>query len=371
MAVNQSLNRRWAASRSPGCSVERAPRGRLWLGAALLVALLSPTSFAAAQTPAIRYGSKVPADVKLVYERGLRYLAQSQTEAGAWAGGDEHGITGLCLMAFLASGEDPNFGQYAAQIRKAVRSILRGQNARTGFVPNSMYHHGFAMLALAEAYGTVDESLLWDTQDALTERRSIGAALELAVRCAITSQKKNQWGGWRYSPDARDADTSVSGAVLMGLLAARNAGIEVPDESIDKALNYYRSSTSDNGMVAYSGGIGGFGESMNRSAVATLVVAVGKKKDWKEYAATLGHISQQLEYQDSGYPEYFRYYMAQALFQGDFDVWSKWNVENTRLLRDLQADDGSFTSNHGPGFGTAMSLLSLALNFRFLPIYER
>jgi hypothetical protein len=97
-----------------------------------------------------------------------------------------------------------------------------------------MYHHGFAMLALAEAYGAVDDRDLWADASS-SNYRSIGQALELAVRAAITSQKKNPLGAWRYSPDSNDADTSVSGAVLVGLLAARNAGIEVPDASIDKA----------------------------------------------------------------------------------------------------------------------------------------
>ena len=62
----------------------------------------------------------------------------------------------------------------------------------------------------------------------------MGESLELAVRAALTSQKKNSLGAWRYTPDSRDADTSVSGAVLVGLLGARNAGIEVPDEAIDR-----------------------------------------------------------------------------------------------------------------------------------------
>ncbi len=68
------------------------------------------------------------------------------------------------------------------------------------------------MLALAEAYGTVDDRDLWERGQTSASQRSIGAALELAVRCAVTSQKKNPYGGWRYAPDARDADTSVSGA---------------------------------------------------------------------------------------------------------------------------------------------------------------
>ena len=236
-----------------------------------------------------------------------------------------------------------------------------------------MYNHGFAMLGLAEAYGAVDEELLWGDASPRGSTRSIAAALELAVRCSVTSQKGNKWGGWRYNPtDTTNADTSVSGAVLMGLLATRNAGIEVPDESIDRALAYYKTCTSSGGEVAYTAGRGGGpGLSMNRAAVATLVYAVGKRKDWREYEATLGHISKQLDHQDPGYPDYFRYYMAQALFQADLDIWTRWDRENTRVLMDLQQDDGSFSSSHGAAYGTGMSLLSLALNFRFLPIYER
>jgi hypothetical protein len=329
------------------------------------------TSPARAQPSAIRYGERVPQDVKLIYDRGLTYLAATQQDDGSWQGGQPGGgITGLCLMAFLASGEDPNFGQYSTNIQRAIRSIISAQQPSTGYIPNRMYDHGFAMLALAEAYGTVDETLVWDGAGGANQR-SIGQALELAVRCALTAQKKNSFGGWRYSPDSPDADTSVSGAVLVGLLAARNAGIEVPDEAMDKALQYYKNSTSSSGMVAYSGGVGGHGESMNRSAIATLVYAIGKRKDWPEFKATLDHITTRLDHQESGYPEYFRYYMAQALFQGDYDAWLKWKQENVLVLKDLQQDDGSFQSGHGNAYATAMSLLSLALDYRFLPIYER
>jgi len=63
-------------------------------------------------------------------------------------------------MAFLASGDDPNYGKYAPNVRRAIRAIIATQEPATGYYPNSMYHHGFATLALAEAYGAVDESLL-------------------------------------------------------------------------------------------------------------------------------------------------------------------------------------------------------------------
>jgi hypothetical protein len=272
------------------------------------------------------------------------------------------------MLVFLASGEDPNFGPYSNHIRRSLRNLIKAQNAETGIMGDSMYHHGFSMLALAEAYGAVDERTLWP---GAKPPRSVGQALELAVRGATTSQKKNSFGGWRYSPDANDSDTSVSGSVLVGLLAARNAGIEVPDESIDKAIKYYTQMTSAGGEVAYAGGLGGFGESTARSSIATLVYAVGRRKDLKEYKATLGYIKDRVDQPNAMYTEYARYYQAQALFQGDIAAWEKWNKLLIRQLKQAQQPDGSFSGQFGPSLSTSMSLLALALNFKFLPIYER
>jgi len=344
-------------------------RIRMWLaGSGALILLVQ---VAAAQSPVIRYGSGVSPEAEQIYERGLRWLQQNQRPDGSWDGPGENGITGMCVMAMMASGEDPNFGKYSTNIRRALRHMILSQDARTGYLGDSMYHHGFAMLGIAEAYGAVDDTLIWDGTEAEGTQRTLAETLNMAVRCAVTSQENNRWNGWRYSPESNDADTSVSGAVLMGLLAARNAGIEVPDKVVDEALTYFKQSTGPSGMVAYTGGLGGMGESMNRSAIATLVYAVGQKKDWEEYAATLRHITVRLEHQESGYPNYFRYYMAQALFQGDFEAWETWNRETIRLLKQAQRGDGSFQGNHGMAYSTSMSLLALALNYRLLPIYER
>jgi hypothetical protein len=335
-----------------------------------ILSLLALPHFALAQDTQIRFGAGVPRDVEIVYERGLAWLVSNQSMEGNWQGGDSGpGITGMCVMAFIASGEDPNFGKYSENIRRAVRSMIRSQNASTGYFQSSMYHHGFAMLGLSEVYGALDEDSLWVGDNNATNRRSIGESLELAVRCAVTSQQNNRWGAWRYSPEANDADTSVSGAVLMGLLAARNAGVKVPDECISKALEYFRTMTTNRGEVGYSG-IGG-GGSANLKAIAALVYSIGKRKDLQEFQAVLGAITANLEHEEYGYPEYFRYYAAQALFQGDFDAWGKWNQKTIRQLKEMQSSDGSFQSQHGPAYGTAMSLLAMALNYRFLPIYER
>jgi hypothetical protein len=346
------------------------------LSTVVAVVLVTSSLTAFAQPPSVRVGEAVPRDVREMYERGMQFLANSQTQNGDWgpSGYDNGpGVTGMALMVFLASGEDPNFGLYSNNVRRACRSIILQQNATTGYLGSSMYHHGFGMLGLAEAYGAVDDRNLWP-EGKSDKQRSIGEALELAVRAAVTSQKKNTYGGWRYSPDATDADTSVAGAVLVGLLAARNAGIEVPDESIDRAIAYYVKMTAPSGQVGYAGGLGGFDESMARISIATLVYAVGRRKDLPQYKATLGYLTNKIESTGSpghGGVEYQRYYQAQALFQGDVDAWEKWNKLLVRQLKLTQQADGSFKGQYGPALSTSMSLLALALNYRFLPIYER
>ncbi len=364
--------------REPIGTPDRSERAQARSARFFVLALVAPALIAcgagdaSAQIPTSRFGEVVPRDVREMYDRGLQYLASTQTDKGDWPGGGGEqgpGVTGMALMVFLACGEDPNFGPYSNHVRKAIRSIITSQDANTGIMGMSMYHHGFATLGLAEAYGVVDERNLWPDQKG---PRTIGQALELAVRAAVTSQKKNQLGAWRYSPDSSDADTSVSGAVLVGLLAARNAGIEVPDESINKAIAFYTSMTSDSGEVGYAGGMGGFGESLARSSIATLVYAVARRKDLKQYKATVDYIKQRIEQATpQGWTEYARYYQAQALFQGDVAAWEKWNKLLVRQLKAAQLADGSFRGQLGSSVSTSLNLLALAVNFRFLPIYER
>ena len=348
--------------------------------------LILATAGVQAQGPVVRYGDPVPCDVREMYDAGLRFLIKTQDESGAWKDGQAGpGVTGMAVMALLASGEDPNHGPYRVPIRKALRNMILSQNAETGFLGSgqghdSMYQHGYGMLALSEAYGTVDDRTLWTEASAGGQKgRPIGQALELAVRCAVTSARNNPHGAWRYSPDAKDADTSVSGAVLMGLLGARNAGIEVPDETIDKAIKYYASMTGPNGQLGYSGGPGGGSDAV--TSIGVLVLAIARQKALPQYVKSSTYLKgRSLGNEQAGaegYPTYTRYYRAQALFQADVAVWEKWNAGLVKEMKTMQAKDGSFAgfAGRGGGFGgtvdTSLALLSLAVNYKFLPVYER
>ena len=61
-----------------------------------------------------RVGEAVPRDVREMYDKGLKYLVTTQSQDGSWKDSQQGpGVTGLCLMVLLASGEDPNFGLYS------------------------------------------------------------------------------------------------------------------------------------------------------------------------------------------------------------------------------------------------------------------
>jgi hypothetical protein len=363
------------------------------IGLTLAAFATGPIGSVLAQPPAVQFGDVVPRDVRQIFDRGLQFLAASQSLDGTWDGGKPGpgmkdglenaaladgswasagvqgpGVTALALLTFLAFGENPNVGFYSVHIRKALRSLIANQDAKTGYIGPSMYHHGFAMLALAEAYGVVDDRSLWPREKA---PRSVGQALELAVRTAITSQKSNPSHAWRYSPRSRDADASVTGAVIIGLLAARNAGIEVPDESIDKALGYLRSMTDRSGDVSYVTLGNRLSTSTARVSIATLAYAVAGRKNVAEYKSNLHYLQQRIGETSGPFGEYTLYYQAQALFQGDIDSWAKWNELLVRRLKEAQQPDGSIKGRFNPPISTSLSLLALALNYRLLPIYER
>ena len=304
-----------------------------------------------------RQDDKIPAQVELIYERGLRYLAERQNDEGAWndGTGSEPGVVGLCVAAFLAHGEDPKNGPYAENIRKGIDYIISKQSPLNGFIGTSMYNHAFATKALAESYGVV-------------EHPKLAASLKQAIELILSAQKRNRFGGWRYTPESRDADTTVTGCQIVSLFAARNAGMSVPDEAIKKGLSYLSSCRASDGSYGYTSSAGG---KPTLTAIGSLCLSLAKEDDSKGYKASLEYLKKNLDYRDRYYPYYYEYYMSQALFHADEETWTEWNGRNIRYLGTIQSPDGSFPGNQGPAFSTAGALLSLALNYRYLPIYEK
>lgn len=319
--------------------------------------LLGSAASARAQGILDRGDDRIPAQVDLIYDRGLNYLSESQNNEGYWndGAGSEPGVVGLSIAAFLAHGEAPNNGPYAKVIKRGIDYIISKQNGTNGYIGTSMYNHAFATKALAESYGVL-------------EHPKIATALDKAIELILSAQKRNRFGAWRYTPESRDADTTVTGSQIVSLFAARNAGFGVPDEAIRKGLAYLSSCRGSDGAYGYTSSAGG---KPTLTAIGSLCLSLAKETDSKGYKASLAYLKKNLDYRDRYYPYYYEYYMSQALFHADSEVWADWNSRNIRYLGTIQSPDGSFPGNQGPAFSTAGALLSLALNYRYLPIYEK
>jgi hypothetical protein len=337
---------------------------RQFLPITLVALLLSvPAVKAAAPGPFDGPTQFIPVEVDRMYVKGLLFLAKHQSTTGAFTSpgrsdhyGQQPGVVGLAVVAFLAHGDDPNRGPFALHIRRGLDLILKNQNQSTGYIGSSMYNHGFATLALAEAYGQVHD-------------KRLGPALKKATDLILNAQKRSGKGAWRYSPESSDADTTVSGANLVALFAARNAGIGVPQPSIEKALDFFKVCQSTDGGFGYTSAGGPNGP---RTAIGALMFALAKKKQGNRFKAAMSFLDGQGA--NGGYNHYyhyFLYYASQTYFHASPKMWAEWNAENIKRLKETQQEDGRWDGNFGGTFATAASLLSMALNYRYLPIYER
>jgi squalene cyclase len=305
---------------------------------------------------------KVTPELERCVARGLEYLARTQQADGSWPDnyGRVSGIVGLAMMTFLAHGEQPDEGKYGHVIRRAVDYIVRNQQSygllagQDGGSP--MYSHGFATLALGEVYGMIDDP-------------RVGPALEKATGLIVSSQ--NSLGGWRYSVGSADADTTVSGAQMMALRAAANAGIAVPVATVQRGVAFYKSCALPGGGFGYTGRDG---PSPSRSGIGLLILSLSGAYRSPEAKATADLLlAGGGGYGFNGYFYYSCYYCSQAMFQAGGKYWRHWNETATPMLISMQNSDGAW-SDRGIGSGvcaTAMALLSIEINYNLLPIYQR
>jgi hypothetical protein len=297
-------------------------------------------------------------EIEKSYNKGLRFLAGTQNEKGCWddsSYGSEPGVVGMSVLAFLGRGDDPEFGTYRKPIQAALKYVLERQDEKTGYIGTSMYNHGFATLALAEIYGMYNDS-------------RIGPALQKATNLILTSQKNNPKGAWRYSPESKDADTTVSGAQLVALLAAQNSGIHVPKKAVEQGIAFLLTCQDSKGGFGYTGGTGA---NLPRTSIGSLILSLADKKETEAYQKSVNFLRENASLGDQGHKFYSLYYTAQAVFRADPSLWNSWNYQNFKQLQSTQTEKGGWNGNYGTTFSTTSALLSLALNYRYLPIYER
>jgi hypothetical protein len=204
----------------------------------------------------------------------------------------------------------------------------------------------------------------------------------------------------------------------MALRAAKNKGISVPKESIDKAVDYvlnsaittqrwggWRSSNFDKGTFLYqydpknqaaavqtrtsfaltgAGLTALYGAGVYTNDDIVRFAAERKLEKYRNNREPLPKFGDMIAYVRDNYDEvanpdrfnhyfffYGNYYAAQAMFiTGGRD----WRTYYTRLREDLlhlQRSDGGTPSNVGTAFSTAVTALLLEVPNNYLPIFQR
>jgi hypothetical protein len=296
---------------------------------------------------------------------GLRYLAARQKPNGSWADGDvNHGaaITAYAVIAFMSAGHLPGEGEHGQVVQRGVDFLLNCVRPN-GYIAASqgehnMYGHGIAALALGEAYG-------------LTHDEEVRPRLERAIKLILASQNKE--GGWRYNPEPRDADVSVSVLQAVALRVAKNSGIDVPQENVDRAIAYLRACRHASGGFTYQARGGGPGAARTAAAVYAMQV-LGLYDD---EAVTRGAAYYLANYErDRGHFSYGINYATPMYYMKGGEPWRSWyDAMRTRLTREARVQGGlAFWQAHGPGgdsYGTAVAVSILATPYGYLPLYQR
>jgi hypothetical protein len=285
----------------------------------------------------------------------------------------DSGLTALVVLAFLGAGYTHEDGQYADQVDRALRWLVRQQTS-DGFLGGKatrydrMYCHGMATYAMGEACGMMADPAS-DPQ--------LRGALQRAVQYIIDNQNPSD-GGWRYLP-GQDGDMSMFGWQLMALKSAEIAGIEIPPATRARMIVFLKSVASgeNGGMASYRKGEAPK-PSMTAEALFSKQMLGMKRTNAASREAVdylLLHLPKQSE-QDL----YYWYYGTLAMYQYGGEPWREWNDRLRDALVASQRQTGHATGSWDPRdrwgqqggrlYATALSTLCLEVYYRFLPLYQ-
>jgi hypothetical protein len=320
--------------------------------------------------------------------RGLAWLVKHQAPDGHWSldGFNQHGhcnctgfgqnddiaATAFGLLPLLAAGETHKNkkGMYSKQVDQGLKYLMSKQ-ARDGNFGGTMYSHGLATIAICEAYGMTSDPLL-------------KPYAQRAINFVRAAQSDN--GGWRYSP-REGGDTSVTGWQVMALKSGQMAGLEVDDArnpTFAKATKWLNSC-----MTADGSGYGYQGPDTAPTMTAVgllcrLYLGTGPRN-----SGIVGGVNRL-----KGTPPpnglnsmYYYYYATQVMHHVGGDAWTFWEPKMRQLLmakQDKGADPkrrhqaGSwppagdlFAGSGGRVMSTSLSILTLEVYYRHLPLYQR
>jgi hypothetical protein len=191
--------------------------------------------------------------VNTAITRGVEYLEKFQRPDGRWADTDAEpgGVTALCTLALMNSGRMAD----SPSVRKALAWLERQPD------PEKTYSSSLMIMAFVQADAR---------RYALTIKK---LALSLAARQMRGDDRDK--GGWTYKgPGGGSADNSNTQFAVLALHEAERAGVRIPDQAWQLALNYWIQPT-----MQHPGGGYGYGPgqsptgSMTCAAIASLIMA--------------------------------------------------------------------------------------------------
>lgn len=344
-------------------------------------------------------------------ERGLAFLASQQQRDGSFPTlpYGQPGVTGLCTLAFLAHGHTPDSQPYGQQIEKAIKYITNCQkpnglvalvaplgselnrNVSRTIGGTALYNHGISSLTLSEIYSSSDETAAEEIKGII--EKSIATTLEMQRWPKIRKEDK---GGWRYLDllytDGEPVDSNLSNSIwqLLFLRSAKNAGFDVPQESIDEAVLFIKNCFFERYQT--------FGlmpseldhRTRGMSGAGVISLALAGMHDSKEARLAGDWILQngfeqynvvepfgQVGWLDDRY-HYGVFYCTQATYQLGGHYWEEFFPPVVQVLLKNQNPDGSWQAEshtsdnkYGNVYTTALITLALGAPNQFLPVLQR
>lgn len=309
------------------------------------------------------------ADVDRAVRAGLAFLLARQNQDGTFQSAEQGRWVGVCSLvglALLSRGVRSGVGEAGLALQRTAGYVL-SQVQASGFLSATgqtshgpMYDHGFGTLFLSELVGTDEQ---------LNVRSPLAAAVELIVRT------QNKQGGWRYNPAPDDADLSVTVCQMMALRAARNAGIGVAKETIDRAVDYVRRSQNADGGFMYQYRMAGGESRFPLTAAAVVALYSAGIYEGAELESALAYLRANEAANSSldrnSFFFYAHYYSAQCFWHRGGESWRQWYGSLKKTLLSLRNSQGGWFDYNSVEYGTAMACLILNMPRTVLPIFQR
>jgi hypothetical protein len=309
--------------------------------------------------------------------RGLQWLVKMQKADGRWSidGSNKDDVAGtaLALLPFLAAGQTHKSGitagnkpsPYVETVRKGINWLRLKQKTLDGSFSNNMYTHAIATLAVCEAYG-------------MTGDPTLKGPAQMAIK--FIERAQHNAGGWRYAPN-QPGDTSVTGWQVQALKSGQLGGLTVDKAVMDKVDKYLDSVAGEYG-ARY-----GYTDKNGSPAMTAVGLLCRQYRGWGPKNPRL---AKGVEYLKTVPPKkdnwdiYYYYYATQVVHFFGGDDWFKfWNPKMRDTLIELQVvqkgpnegswdPDQSITGGAGGRLvATCLSLLTLEVYYRHLPLYKR